>query len=931
MGAAALIMVVAGMMRPRETVEHTFRITLGLHDAKSTNWDGTVAVAEGEVVKLAGWRFEENDVINGKNGWKCQTHEYRKTRKEPGDNDSAYEAWPNGVNLTVRGTAPSITIALRRGPIRFSAADMELGKTSSFLDHQVSVQRIPDVSMIRPPQPGKAENSRQDDYPSLWISPRDGRQYVAWVMYHHRGDRILLVHRASADQPWSEPLEVDGAGDHFRVALAELADGTLWIVWSKQEASAWGLYGRPLRDQSLGPVQKLTSGAGPNLWHRMERDRFGRVWLVWQGFVDKQADIIARCADSSGWHSAIRVSASAANDWEPTVAADPTTDRVWIGWDTYDGGKYGIRIRSIEGGPAGRLGEVLEPEPSPRFQAHVSLACDASGRLWAAWDEAGPQWGKDYGFFYSDTAGTPLYASRAITVRCLEHNQWHEPPGHFTAALPLAARQFNELPQLQMDLEGRLWLTYRHRTSKNQRPDGWANQGRWDLFATAWLGDHWLDPFEIPDSSGRNDMRASSALDRDGSVYVAYASDNRTWLPPQMPPRNLSIAVSRLRTSAKPASPRWSTGRGSPPVSERIVHPHEKEDVAAMRSYELKVGSKRYHIYRGDLHRHTDISLDGMGDGSLEDLYRYALDAAALDFVMATDHNMGHDNEYSWWRTQQSNDLYTVPGTFIALYGYERSVPYPQGHRNIIWTDRGHRTLPLPRNPAQKAADTARVYEHIKETGGICTAHTSATQQGTDWSEHDDRLEPLVEIFQGFHTSYEMPGAPKALTEDTRRVHGIMRPAGFVSRALEKGYRLGFQASSDHVSTHCSYACILAEEFSRQGLVKAMKQRHTYAATDNIVVDFRADGRAIMGDEINTARPAFDVMVRGTGPLDRVELLRNGETVFTSQGKEDRREARFLWRDEEPPQRDEANYYYARVLQKDGQMAWSSPIWVSRQ
>ena len=48
------------------------------------------------------------------------------------------------------------------------------------------------------------------------------------------------------------------------------------------------------------------------------------------------------------------------------------------------------------------------------------------------------------------------------------------------------------------------------------------------------------------------------------------------------------------------------------------------------------------------------------------------------------------------------------------------------------------------------------------------------------------------------------------------------------------------QASSDHVSTHVSYALILAEDFTRQGLLDAMRKRHAYAATDNIIVDFRA-------------------------------------------------------------------------------------------
>jgi hypothetical protein len=34
------------------------------------------------------------------------------------------------------------------------------------------------------------------------------------------------------------------------------------------------------------------------------------------------------------------------------------------------------------------------------------------------------------------------------------------------------------------------------------------------------------------------------------------------------------------------------------------------------------------------------------------------------------------------------------------------------------------------------------------------------------------------------------------------------------------------------------------------------------------------------------------------------------------------------WRLRQPDAQPGENYYYVRVIQKDGQMAWSSPIWV---
>ena len=71
-------------------------------------------------------------------------------------------------------------------------------------------------------------------------------------------------------------------------------------------------------------------------------------------------------------------------------------------------------------------------------------------------------------------------------------------------------------------------------------------------------------------------------------------------------------------------------------------------------------------------------------------------------------------------------------------------------------------------------------------------------------------LEPVVEIYQGDRQNYEMPGAPRSNSE--KDSIGGWRPKGFVNLALDKGYRLGFEASSDHVSTHISYANLYVKD-----------------------------------------------------------------------------------------------------------------------
>ena len=55
-----------------------------------------------------------------------------------------------------------------------------------------------------------------------------------------------------------------------------------------------------------------------------------------------------------------------------------------------------------------------------------------------------------------------------------------------------------------------------------------------------------------------------------------------------------------------------------------------------------------------------------------------------------------------------------------------------------------------------------------------------------------------------------------------------------------------------------------------------------------------------MGDEVRTDKPGLDVVVIGTGPLDRVEVLRDGEVVHTLKPEKNAAEAKFHWDDPAP-------------------------------
>ena len=294
----------------------------------------------------------------------------------------------------------------------------------------------------------------------------------------------------------------------------------------------------------------------------------------------------------------------------------------------------------------------------------------------------------------------------------------------------------------------------------------------------------------------------------------------------------------------------------------------ERAALARVRSVRATADGQTMQLVRGEFHRHTEISSDGGGDGMLMDMWRYARDAASLDWIGCGDHDNGGGREYPWWITQKTTEIFHAAGAFSPMYTYERSCNYPDGHRNAVFAQRGVRTLPrlvdgkgksmddMPADaPRPHSPDTQMLYRYLEHFGGVCASHTSGTDMGTDWRDSNAKVEPIVEIFQGCRQNYEMPGAPRSNTADDSA--GGWRPLGFVSLAFKKGIRLSFESSSDHGSTHISYCNVWAPSLTNEGILAAMQARHVYGSTDNIVADFRC-GDHFMGDEFTThQKPAL--------------------------------------------------------------------------
>ena len=142
------------------------------------------------------------------------------------------------------------------------------------------------------------------------------------------------------------------------------------------------------------------------------------------------------------------------------------------------------------------------------------------------------------------------------------------------------------------------------------------------------------------------------------------------------------------------------------------------------------------------------------------------------------------------------------------MFNYERSVAYPEGHRNVIFAQRGVRVLPRLPITSGRAGGTRptpqMLYAYLKKFNGIVALPHQRHEHGHRLARQRSRQpNRWSKSTRATGRTTKCPDAPR--TNSEKDSIGGWRPKGFVNLALEKGYKLAFEASSDHISTHMSY------------------------------------------------------------------------------------------------------------------------------
>lgn len=786
--------------------------------------------------------------------------------------------------------------------------------------------------------------SLQRDFPAMCLDAA-GAPWLAYVEYDGKQDTLWIARRA--EEGLKSVAQVAGPGIIHQPAIA--ADGGgVWVFWSQVDEDRedrLALYGRRFVDgKPQGDRVTVAASDRNEVFCDATGDARGRVWVVWQSFRNGYGDIFARRVDGQGeWSDEIQISSHPAGDWEPRVACD-ADGRAAVVFDSSRGDEFNVYLALVAEDGSVDLNRLSK---SPRYEGRSTIAAAADGKsFWIAWENGRQRWGKDS---RKVNGAQGLNATKRVDVV-----HYDPATGKVTMATPLKpavmamlggkGNTVLDVPEIAVDDGGNPWLACRY----FQRTHWQIALARYEVKTGKWT-----KAITLPDSTFGQDRRTHARRAADGQLWLAWPSDRRT----NKTARVSGVYLAEIDPAAAPAA----TVAGEQPAIREL--PSLIGDKTPERTrqdrHEWTIGGKTYKLYWGDFHRHTDVSnCRTPDDGCVVEQFRYAYDAGKLDFLGTSDHtDIGKKYDpYEWWCNQKLADVFQSPGFFTSFYAYEREQRWPWGHRNVIFAERGGpivyisrnlynnspwaKKLPVKSGPGQIAPQ--ELWQVLRKDGRPVTviSHTGATGMGTDWDlyeEIDNAVENLVEIYQGARVSYEGINTPQPTvgyprqgkepypgTDAKGRAFG-KHNKGVYQNALKNGYKLGVFANSDHISTNTSFGGVYVEDFTREGIIEGLNARRTIAATDKILVELSVGDRPLGTVFQTDQKPELKMAVHGTAPIQRVTIVRNETNYRPFEPQANEFEATFT----DPSPVVGENRYYIRVEQVDGNMAWSTPIWVT--
>jgi hypothetical protein len=268
----------------------------------------------------------------------------------------------------------------------------------------------------------------------------------------------------------------------------------------------------------------------------------------------------------------------------------------------------------------------------------------------------------------------------------------------------------------------------------------------------------------------------------------------------------------------------------------------------------------------GDTHGHTGFA---EGQGSPRAFFEYATEDARLDFATLSEHDVWMDDG-EWRALQDLTREFTRRGRFVGILGYEwTAFTNRGGHHNVFFRDPASERVGL--QVATRLTDLYReLHARYQPRDVLVIPHA---HRAGDWRQGDPAIERLVEL-HSVHGSFEW----------------------FANMYLRNGFELGFVGSSDDhmakpglapaplssVAQPGGLAAVLAPEVSTDAVFAALRGLRSYATSgQRMLLEATLNGHAMGTRQPAARRRELRFSVAGTSPIDRIDLVRNGEVIHS--------------------------------------------------
>jgi hypothetical protein len=405
-------------------------------------------------------------------------------------------------------------------------------------------------------------------------------------------------------------------------------------------------------------------------------------------------------------------------------------------------------------------------------------------------------------------------------------------------------------------------------------------------------------------------------LDCDSMNYLKNISDIQSDVQTLQNASQAAIIAAYMQRS------KLSQSQASPDFSNTF-----NSDTSMRLTITPPVANESYHTYFGYLHAHTDYS---DGAGTPNEAYHYARNSGKLDFFAVTDHGemIGFwPWQKKWQKTKAAADANYIPGSFVALWGFEWTNPL-LGHINVINT--GDYTNCLAKmglgdlyNWLEARPDGFGIYNHPGEYDLIHTEFEHLKMTETEVIPQMVGIETWngANSFDRYYYCNKWKNCQYSYLDTGNR----------------NGWYLGALGAQDNHERNWGTqnefrTAVLAKKLTREDIITAYRSRRFYATEDrNLYLDFRCSGYP-MGSKLNKVSRVFTVTAsdQNEDTFCKIRFYRNGDLIATKSVTGSSVAATFT--DYETTT---AAYYYVIVTENDdndgngrNDEAISSAIWI---